>query len=53
MDFTFTPEEIALLSYALYCYEVEIANEEEDDYPIFLKLRKEFQEAKAKVLGNQ
>jgi hypothetical protein len=40
-----SPEELAILVQALSCYDLEIANEDDDDYPIFEQLRRRIVEA--------
>lgn len=36
----FTKEEVKVLLMALKCYDFEIDNEDDDDHPVFMALRK-------------
>ena len=40
-----SPEELTILVQALGCYDLEIANEDNDNYPIFEQLRRRIIEA--------
>lgn len=39
MTLEISPEELTILIEALNCYNLEIANENDDDYPIFEQLQ--------------
>lgn len=39
MTLEISPEELTILVQALNCYNLEIANEDDDDYPIFEQLQ--------------
>lgn len=41
MTLEVSPEELTILVQALSCYDLEIANEDDDDYPIYKQLRKQ------------
>lgn len=40
MTLEVSPEELTILVQALNCYDLEIANEDNDDYPIFEQLQR-------------
>lgn len=45
MTLEISPEELTILVQALSCYDLEIANEDDNDYPIFEQLQSRIVEA--------
>lgn len=47
-----SPEELTILAQALSCYDLEIANEDDNDYPIFKQLQSRIVEAQHNLYGH-